>query len=557
MSILTEQKQSTDLCSMTLYEIWQAHWPSIANQNAWACLSRGCPTAQRNACFRDCQNTAHREQACITAKNYGEYIQQLYSYLTMPIARITPQDIITALEAVKETGGKKGTPYSESTMGLFLSAIKATLRFADPSSALLAHLNGKAPRQEISSNKKKRKSLPSPKHERYRVRGVKGVDGVKKLSKDFFVRIKKYTKKKTFADALRERRALTLDQDEKFIRLIMADLFTDSRAIGLAIVRYTGVRPAELLYLKWKHFKFFSDGSGRMFLIIENTVDRNGKVNDHTKTENAVRPIPICGELHILINRYLQHLKEVTGKDNIGNLPVCGSGQKFKKPYKYQDLVNYAAAILREVIGDTGMLPYVRSFFEDFDREKYKENIRLYLLRKTFYTGLMGQAQLSAEDKYYVMGHEIPGVRKNMRGSLDEDYLKKLMNAMDNIVVSAKLHEMFVQETITSAGALRLENRGISCLSFNLDTLPDEFEVEIKMTSEEIGGELCFSLPPWLAGLIEFDADSFPKKESEHQGINTEFLNHQAHVKYLNSETPVTERTNDSSAGVFCLSTGK
>lgn len=337
----------------------------------------------------------------------------------------------------------------------------------------------------------------------------------------------------------------------------MADLFTDSRAIGLAIVRYTGVRPAELLYLKWKHFKFFSDGSGRMFLIIENTVDRNGKVNNHTKTENAVRPIPICGELHILINRYLQHLKEVTGKDYIGNLPVCGSGQHFKKPFKYQDLVNYAAAILREVIGDTGMLPYVRSFFEDIDRGKYKENIRLYLLRKTFYTGLMGQAQLSAEDKYYVMGHEIPGVRKNMRGPLDEDYLKKLMNAMDNIVVSAKLHEMFVQETITSAGALRLKNRGISCLSFNLDTLPDEFEVEIKMTSEEIGGELCFSLPPWLAALIEFDADSFPKKESQHQGINTEFFNYEAHVKYLNSETPVTEHINDSGAGVFCLSNGK
>lgn len=551
MSMPTEQTPFVDFCSMTLYEIWQAHWPKIANQNAWVCMSKGCPVAQRNACFRDCQNPAHREKSCVTVKNYGEFVQQLYAYLPMAINQITPRDILAALAAAKEAGGKKGTPYSESTMGLFLSAIKATLRFADPSSALLAHLNGKAPRQESSSNKKKRKSLPSPKHERYRVRGVKGADGVKNLSKDFFVRFKKYAKKKTFADTLRERRALTLDQDEKFIRLIMADLFTDSRAIGLAIVRYTGVRPAELLYLKWKHFKFFSDGSGRMFLVIENTVDRNGKVNDHTKTENAVRPIPICGELHILINRYLQHLKEVTGKDYIGNLPVCGSGQHFKKTFKYQDLVNYTATILRKVTGDTGMLPYVRSFFQDFDREKYKENIRLYLLRKTFYTSLMGQAQLRTEDKYYLMGHEIPGVRKNMRGPLDEDYLKKLMNAMDNIVVSAKLHEMFVQETITSAGALRLKNRGISCLSFNLDTLPDEFEVEVTMTSEEIDGELCFSLPLWLEELVEFDVNGITKEPSPRQGINTEYLNFKAHIAHQNSATPVTERSNDSGAGVF------
>ena len=557
---VTNKKAIENLKAMTMMEVWEKHWPEIADLGKWLCNPRGCSVAHRNACFGSCQNVSHRAKACRSVISYGEYIRQLCEFLPMPIGKITPQDIMLALAQLREKGGAKCVAYSESTIGIVVHAAKSVLRYADPSGPLLAFLDGrKTPLLSDESLSKPRKRRPYPKAELYKVRGSKNIEAIKKQGKDFLIKFKKHPKAKPFSETLKERRGLTVEQDERLIARLMADLMIDSRAIGLVIVRYTGVRPGELLYLRWEHLKFFTGKNGRTYLVIRDTVDRNGKPKNRGKTPNSIRPIPVHGELQIIVDKYCAFLRETYGED-IGDLPICRKSLQSDQPCQYNQLVNYAALVLREVLDDASMLPYVRSFLADMESGVYKgrgENIRLYLLRKAFYTSLLAQAQLDANDKYYLMGHEIPGVRKNMRGPLNEDYLKRLMKAMDNIVVSAKLHDMFVQETITSAGALRLKNRGIICLSFNLDTLPDEFEVEFTMTSEEIDGELCFSLPLWLEGLVEFDVNGITKEPSPRQGINSEYLNFKAHMEYQNSKTPVTERTNDSGAGVFCLSNSK
>ncbi|MBQ2783352.1 MAG: hypothetical protein IJO41_05410 [Oscillospiraceae bacterium] len=553
---VTNKKAIENLKAMTMMEVWEKHWPEIADLGKWQCNPKGCSVAHRNACFGSCQNVSHRAKACGSIISYGEYIRQICEFLPMPIGQITPQDITLALARLQEKGGAKCVPYSESTIGIVVHAAKSVLRYADPSGPLLAFLDGrKTPLLSNETRSNPRKRRPYPKAELYKVRGNKNIEAIKKQGKDFLIKFKKHPKAKAFSETLKERRGLTVEQDERLIARLMTDLLIDSRAIGLIIIRYTGIRPGELLYLRWKHLKFFTDKNGRTYLVIRDTVDRNGKPKKRGKTPNSIRPIPVHGELQIIIDKYCSFLRETYGED-IGNLPICRNNLQSDQPCKYNQLVNYAALVLREVLDDASMLPYVRSFLADMESGVYKgrgENIRLYLLRKAFYTSLLAQAQLDANDKYYIMGHAVRGGHKGKRGPLDKKYLKDLMAAMDNVVVSAALHRQLVTYKIANAGFFQLINKGSSLLAFDLEKLPESFEVEITMVSEEFGGELGISIPHWLKEYVEFEANSFVKKESPHQGINTEFSNFMAHKRCLkeNSETPVTERSNDSGAGVF------
>lgn len=156
---VTNKKAIENLKAMTMVEVWEKHWPEIADLGKWLCNPKGCSVVHRNACFGSCQNVSHREKACTSVISYGEYIRQLCEFLPMPIGKITPQDITLALVRLQEKGGAKRASYSESTIGIVVHAAKSVLRYADPSGPLLAFLDGRKTSflsNETRSNPRKR-----------------------------------------------------------------------------------------------------------------------------------------------------------------------------------------------------------------------------------------------------------------------------------------------------------------------------------------------------------------------------------------------------------------
>lgn len=139
---VTNKKAIENLKAMTMVEVWEKHWPEIADLGKWLCNPKGCSVAPRNACFGSCQNVSHRAKACTSVISYGEYIRQLCEFLPMPIGKITPQDITLVLVRLQEKGGAKRASYSESTIGIVVHAAKSVLRYADPSGPCWHSLTG-------------------------------------------------------------------------------------------------------------------------------------------------------------------------------------------------------------------------------------------------------------------------------------------------------------------------------------------------------------------------------------------------------------------------------
>lgn len=88
---------------MSLEEYWREHCTFIAKDRSWA-IQKG---------------DQYSSKTCTTLRQYDDYIRKVAGYLDMPIAEITPVNIMQAVSDVAKT-----YKYQEATVKTIISALR-------------------------------------------------------------------------------------------------------------------------------------------------------------------------------------------------------------------------------------------------------------------------------------------------------------------------------------------------------------------------------------------------------------------------------------------------
>ncbi len=95
---------------------------------------------------------------------------------------------------------------------------------------------------------------------------------------------------------------------EKLSQILQEGITKDGRYCALAIMLYTGARPAEVRALRWGDLVPFLDHPDHLLMRLYRTLDPKGRPKSSMKTTNAYRSIPIHFELLQLLNTWINIL---------------------------------------------------------------------------------------------------------------------------------------------------------------------------------------------------------------------------------------------------------
>ena len=102
---------------------------------------------------------------------------------------------------------------------------------------------------------------------------------------------------------------------EKLSQILQEGITKDGRYCALAIMLYTGARPAEVRALRWGDLVPFLDHPEHLLIRLHRTLDQKGHPKSTMKTTNAYRSIPVHFELAQLLNIRYRSVLTHLGKD--------------------------------------------------------------------------------------------------------------------------------------------------------------------------------------------------------------------------------------------------
>lgn len=473
------QKKPGDL---TVSEYWDEYGLLVANKSGYQCAAeRGGHNCRKKDCFYGCENESVRKEWCGTYKAYTRDLTILSKQLTCPIKDITGRAVTDALTKVKQSGGQRAQSFSEGTLNHILIALRAMLRYAYYTDHIKKDPVGMLPgwyKAKPSSNRTGKK------------RAIKKEVTRRELSEIIG----------RFREKHPERaRSMTAWQNEKLVDFVLEQLEEDGKAMGLAMMRYGGFRPAEVRALTWGDLVEIRNHPGTYYLVVKDSVDESGNKKNRVKRKDSARPVPVHMELALL----LQRRKAFIGKPDteIREYPICCSGNYFDKMCTEVEFRLYGNLVFDRIEVEPADLTMYELYaaaegLEDGgDDAIYRhENLCLYVLRKAYCSDLQSKTQLTQDQIAYNMGHAMRRDGRDVRRPLNEEAIWENACRQNSFVISLDLHRQAQKQLLRGNESVQFSNRGIVELCLDKKLLRQGGTVTIDVRAEEIGEDLvCYS----------------------------------------------------------------
>ena len=507
----------------------------IANERCWDCKRENCPgdcratcgkyrsgddkdcrPFCRNSCFRNCEEKARRSY-CPRMRDYARYINELSPYLNNNMAEITFDEVTAALNTLRDRRG-----YAEATVRGIQSCISVIFAFAEN------------------------------RHGFYDIMKYGSFKGCKK---DILSILTSGRSQKAILCELTEQReqyrhktkSLTVEQLEKLTRILWNSIEADGRYCMIALMLYTGIRPAEGRALMWKDIVPFLDHPDRWLLNLYKTRDKRGTLKQRMKTPNAYRRIPVHFELIALLEKRRQFVQKSCPGTDISSFPVCCFENLFHMP-----CLDYQVCQLTDTVFASGLKLKKEDMYVymlDAEIEKRSGNsgcadqdqqLTLYVLRRAFWTWCEALTSLADFEKRYIMGHDMKVDNHSVHSRYnDENLLWSICQKLDRCVLSKALHEESLFIRPTENGTFQVENRGIIHIHLSKDMLSKGGTLRGSVTTEEAGEAVSLLSRSTLRqyGKIAPCAEVLPApvKNAPTVGINCEYENWLAHMRCARS----------------------
>lgn len=514
---------------MNIKEFTYQNIKEIANTRGWQCRREGCPndcrftcatydpepeTDCRPSCTRSCLHRCEendRVAFCPRMSEYVKYIGELFPYLNKDMTEVTFDDVKFALSKIRETYG-----YAESTMCGIRSCISVVYSFAEKHEGVYNIM----------------KYMPAKKNER----GVLSVLTSGRSKKAVVCELQALREKHRYLT-----KSLTAWQLEKLTQLLWSSIESDGRYCMIALMLYTGIRPAEGRALKWKDVVPFLDHPDRWILNLYQTRDRNGTLKQHMKTPNAYRRIPVHYELMVLLKKRRDYVLENSEYTDISDLPVCCLGNSFQTPCKDSDVCQLTDEVFASNLKMKQKDMYI--YMLEAEIEKLSENpicaekdqqLTLYVLRRAFWTWCEALTTLTDFEKRYIMGHDMKIDAHSVHSRYnDENLLWTICQKLDHCVIGKDLHKNRLLIEPKESSLFQVENRGLVLIHLTRDMLAKGGILQCYATSEEAGENLSLvslsALRKYGKLITEAEVVPVPVKNELPVGINCEYENWMAH----------------------------
>lgn len=474
------QKKPGDL---TVSEYWDEYGLLVANKNGYICSAREVGHICREKdCFYDCEYGDFRKECCRTYKSYTRDLTILSKQLTCSIKDITIDAVTDALAKVMVSGGQRAQSFSEGTLNHILIALRTMLRYAylerhiitDPVGMLPGYLDVTT-RSSNRTGKKRTNRKPVTRREAREIIGG-------------------------FREKHPERaRSMTAWQNEKLLDFVMEELEVNGMAMGLAMMRYGGFRPAEVRALTWGDLVEIRNHPGTYYLVVKDSVDESGNKKNRVKRKDSARPVPVHMELALLLQRRKAFIEKT--HPDIREYPICCSGNDFDKMCTEAEFSVYGSIIFDRIELQADDLTMYELYaaaegLEDGgDDALYKtENLCLYVLRKAYCSDLQSKTQLTQDQIAYNMGHAMRHDGRDIRRPLSEGAIWDNACRQNSFVVSYNLHREAQKQLLRGNESVQFSNRGIVELCLDKKLLRQGGTVTIDVRAEEIGEDLvCYS----------------------------------------------------------------
>ena len=513
---------------MNIKEYMNKHIKEIANERGWDCWREDCPNDCRTSCATyspkggtDCRLTCRksclhrceekeRVDFCPRMRDYVRYIGELLPHMGKDIKKLTFDDVKFALGQVREEYG-----YADSTVRGIQSCVSVIYSFAEAHEGIyniMKYISFKGCEKDVLSILTSGRSKKAIRHELQAQR-------------------EKYAHRT---------KSLTTWQLEKLTQRLWDSIEDDGRYCMIALMLYTGIRPAEGRALLWRDIVPFLDHPDRWILNLYKTRSDAGVLKQYMKTPNAYRRIPLHYELMVLLKKRRDYvLKHCEGKD-ISGFPVCCLGNDFQTPCQDFEVCQLTDKVFAEMkLKQKDMYIYML----DAEAEKLSENpvcadkdqqLTLYVLRRAFWTWCEALTQLSDFEKRYIMGHDMKIENHSVHTQYnDENRLWAICQKLDHCVIGEKLHEKILSIGPEPDTPFQVENRGLIRIHLTRDMLAKGGVLQCFATTEEAGETLSLVSHSALRkyGKLVPEAVVLPAsvKNELPVGINCEYENWLAH----------------------------
>lgn len=525
-------KNTKNSCDLTLTEYWEMYRFVIANERSWECKGEGCPSSQAG-CSKLCKNIQRREHICGTLRTYTRYIRLLQESLgKKSICEISFGDVHHALE---DAQGKTG--WADETMRTVQSCLSIVFRYAEArgDACNITKYTSYREGQDKATNVRDLLALIS---------SHKSKDVIQSHLQD--IREKHIHRTKS----------LTIWQMEKLSQILQEGITKDGRYCALAIMLYTGARPAEVRALRWGDLVPFLDHPEHLLIRLHRTLDQKGHPKSTMKTTNAYRSIPVHFELAQLLNiRYRSVLTQL-GKDvlsltdrplasEIEDYPICCLENNFRRycrDYEVALLADYVFSQQLRLPQRDMYIYLLDSLIEQGNSGKgissgiseQDQQLTLYVLRRNFWTWLESSTRLTDFEKRFIMGHEMDLNGRSLRAEYnDENRLWTIRQKMDRCVLGKELHQQSLYAAPVKDQPIFITDRGLVRINITKEMLMNGGTLSIHVTTTEPEDAIILkSLSPIrkMGGLtVSAEITSYPDASVSNSGINCEYENWMAH----------------------------
>lgn len=455
-----------------------------------------------------------------TLKMYTGYLEDLSRHLPdKSISTMTFFDLQRGLEKV-QTDNHSGKRYADSTMKSFRSMLNDIYWYAQNRNDAYNIIS------YFSTRLSKDKSNITP---------IQSILDPTLSAEEILARTRRALEGRRYLP-----RSLNLTQQAHLTRCLVENVKADGRYCGLGIILYGGLRPAEVRKILWGDLVPFLDHPDRLMMYLYETRNASGQVEDHMKTPNAYRKVPVHMELHRLLMARKQfvegQLLQQGSKLDINDLPVCCFKNEFSCPCREHQLSILGADVLKSLaITAKDLEGYLLDMTYNAMTSKNKtdedeSHLSLYVLRRNFWTWMQSSTQLSEMERKYLMGHEMVENDQDLRARYnDEDKLWGMLQKMDKHLISFMLRGGGNEITPKSGVEINFANKGYLPLRLTPEQLAAGGRFTIRITSEEVNDSVgifpisdlheLYDSPIEVYGKVT----SFPSENKKQDGINCEF----------------------------------
>lgn len=223
-----------------------------------------------------------------TLEVYTGYLEDLSRHLPdKSISTLTFFDLQRGLEKV-QTDNRSGKRYADSTMKSFRSMLNDIYGYAQNRNDAYNIIN------YFSTRLSKDKSNITP---------IQSILDPTLSAEEILARTRRALEGRRYLP-----RSLNLTQQAHLTRCLVENVNADGRYCGLGIILYGGLRSAEARKILWGDLVPFLDHPDRLMMYLYETRNASGQVEDHMKTPNAYRKVPVHMELHRFLFRPDKHL---------------------------------------------------------------------------------------------------------------------------------------------------------------------------------------------------------------------------------------------------------